>query len=135
MNAKIEIETKIKGFLYTRPEINFSYIFGSFNKSEKYKDIDIAVYINPKYDFNDLSIYPFGYEAELLGNLCLILNTDKIDLIILNKSNLLMSMQVFNSGKLLFEKDRFFRILNNADRCFLITSLSYIKIISQILFF
>ncbi len=110
MDNKKDIENKIKDFLYTRPEINFAYIFGSFNKSKKYKDIDVAVYINPKYDFNDLNIYPFGYEAELLGKLCLILKTDKIDLIILNKSNLLLSMQVYNSGKLLFERDRFLRV-------------------------
>ena len=110
MNAKIEIETIIKDFLQNRLEINFAYIFGSFTISERYKDIDIAVYVNPNHNLNDLKIYPFGYEAEILGRLCLILKTDKIDIIVLNKSNLLMSMQVFNSGKLLFEKDRFFRI-------------------------
>ena len=110
MNAKIEIETIIKDFLQNRLEINFAYIFGSFTISERYKDIDIAVYVNPNHNLNDLKIYPFGYEAEILGNLCLILKTDKIDLIILNKSNLLLSMRVYNSGKLLFERDRFLRI-------------------------
>ena len=106
---KNEIENKIKRLL-ERPEINFAYIFGSFNNSKKYNDIDIAVYLNPEFNYNDLNVYPFGYESELLGKFCLALKTNNIDLIILNKADLLISMRVYNTGKLLFERNRLFRI-------------------------
>ncbi|MBS4034980.1 MAG: hypothetical protein KGZ85_10990 [Ignavibacterium sp.] len=110
MCSKSTIEIKIRDYLLSKDEISFAYIFGSFVYEDKYNDIDIAVYIKPDYDFNEQSKYPFGYEADLLGNLSLILSTDKLDLILLNKANLLAATQVYNSGTLLFEKDRFFRI-------------------------
>lgn len=117
MDNKNEIENKIKNFLQNRSEINFAYIFGSFINNEKFNDIDIAVYLYPHVDLNSFVTYPFGYESEILGKLSLILKTDKIDLIVLNKANLLASIQVFNSGRLLFERDRFFRIrIENSTR-------------------
>lgn len=110
MKNKSEIEKIIKDFLQTRPEINFAYLFGSFINSGKYNDIDIAVYLNPNFNINNFSTYPYGYESEILGKLSLILKTDKIDLVILNKANLLIAVKIYNTGKLLFERDRFLRI-------------------------
>jgi hypothetical protein len=132
MNKK-NIENKIIKLL-DRPEINFAYIFGSFNDSKKYNDIDIAVYLNPDFNYNDLSVYPFGYESELLGKLSLVLKTNNIDLIILNKSDLLISMKVYNTGKLLFERNRFFRIkIENAVRKEYIDTEPYRKLKSYYL--
>jgi predicted nucleotidyltransferase len=114
---KDEIENIASNFLSDKNEISFAYIFGSFNSSMKYNDIDIAVYIKPDFEYKDLNLFPFGYASELTGNLNLILKTDKIDLVILNDSNLLLSEQVYNTGKLLFERDRFFRVkIENAVR-------------------
>ena len=110
MSLKTTIEIKIKHYLLSKDEISFVYIFGSFVTEDKYNDIDIAVYLKPEFDFKNVIKYPFGYEANLLGNLSLILSTDKLDLILLNKANLLAAAQVYNSGKLLFERDKFFRI-------------------------
>jgi len=107
---KIDIESEIKFFLQNRSEINFAYIFGSFIHGDKYNDIDIAVFVDPKTNIHDTDVYPFGYEAQILGQLSLILKTDRIDLILLNKANLFARVQVYNTGQLLFEKDRFFRI-------------------------
>jgi predicted nucleotidyltransferase len=106
---KNKIENTIKKLL-DRPEINFAYIFGSFNSSKKYNDIDIAIYLNQDFNYDNLTIYPFGYESVLLGELCLALKTNNIDLIILNKSDLLLSTRVYNTGKLLFERNRLFRV-------------------------
>lgn len=110
MNVKTSIRNKITEYLSGRSEISFAYLFGSFTEKDKYNDIDIAVYLNPDFNINELSKYPFGYEAELIGNLNIVLETDKIDLILLNKANLLAATQVYNSGMLLFERNRFFRI-------------------------
>lgn len=129
MDLKTKIENKIKHYLPGRDEISFAYLFGSFISTGRYNDIDIAVYLNHKFGFNDPNKYPFGYEAQLIGKLNLILNTDKIDLIILNKANLLAATQVYNSGKLLFERDRFFRIrIENAVRKEYIDTEIYRKI-------
>jgi predicted nucleotidyltransferase len=132
MDIKINIENKIKEYLSGRSEINFAYVFGSFNEKDTYHDIDIAVYLNPDFDVSKKSKYPFGYEAELLGNLNIILRTDKIDLLILNKANLLAATQVYNSGKLLFERDRFFRIkIENSARKEFIDTENFRKIKSN----
>lgn len=44
MNNKAEIESKIKQVLELYSEIVFVYLFGSFLTSEKFNDIDIALY-------------------------------------------------------------------------------------------
>jgi hypothetical protein len=110
MKNKTTIEEKIIELLEGYPEILFAYLFGSFIKQEKYNDIDIAFYISPDFDLKDLKSYPFGYESEITGKLNLALKTDKVDVVLLNKADLLMAIQIYNSGKLLFEKDRFLRI-------------------------
>lgn len=104
------IEQKIKDFLFSRDEIISAYVFGSFPENTKFNDIDIAVYLRKDYDYKDLNEHPYGYESELLGKLNLLLKTDKIDLVVLNHASLSISKQIYNSGKLLFEKDRFFRV-------------------------
>ena len=66
MDVKTNIRNKITEYLSGRPEISFAYLFGSFVEIDNYKDIDIAVYIKPDFDFNEQKKYPFGYEADLL---------------------------------------------------------------------
>jgi len=107
---KNEIQNIVTEYLYSREEILTAYIFGSFNSDKGYNDIDIAIYIRDDYILENFQKHPFGYESELLGNLNLMLKTDKIDLLVLNKAGLTISIQVYNSGTLLFEKDRFRRI-------------------------
>jgi predicted nucleotidyltransferase len=110
MDDKVTIEKKIKTILENRNEILFAYIFGSFITSEKYQDIDIAFFVNQGFDFKNLETYPFGYEAAIIGSLSLGLKTDKVDIILLNSADLLVSTQIYNSGKLLFDKDKLLRV-------------------------
>lgn len=107
---KQTIENIIREYLYARDEIITGYLFGSFVTSGKYNDIDIAIYLRGDSDYKDLRKFPFGYESEVLGNLNLLLKTDNVDLIVLNDASLSISKQVYNTGKLLFEKDKYLRI-------------------------
>jgi hypothetical protein len=117
MNDKASIENKIKAILENRSEIIFAYIFGSFITSEKYQDIDIAFFVKQGFDFKNLESYPFGYESAIIGSLNLGLKTDKVDIILLNSADLLVSTQIYNSGKLLFDKDKLLRVkIENAAR-------------------
>jgi len=110
MNSKKVIEEKLIQFIEGRSEIAFAYLFGSVITSEKYNDIDIALFVKPGFNFKDSNSFPYGYEAEVTGKLNLVLKTDKIDVILLNKADLLISTQVYNTGKLIFERDRLFRV-------------------------
>lgn len=111
------IEKKITAILENRSEIIFAYIFGSFITSEKYRDIDIAFFVKESFDFKNFESYPFGYESAIVGSLNLGLKTNEVDIILLNKADLLVSTQVYNTGKLLFEKDRLLRVkIENAAR-------------------
>lgn len=117
MNNKYIIEKKIKELLEDRAEIVFAYLFGSFKSSDKYNDIDVAFYIKPGFDFKNFKSFPFGYESAITGKLNLVLKTDKIDVVLLNKADLLICTQIYNYGKLLFEKDRLLRVkIENAAR-------------------
>ncbi len=117
MDKKKIIEKKIAAILEEQDEIVFAYIFGSFISSEEYHDIDIAIYINLDFNFNNFDSYPFGYQSAITGRLNIALKTDKVDVVILNKADLLIATQIYNSGKLLFDKNKLLRVkIENAAR-------------------
>jgi uncharacterized protein len=93
---KEEIFQKLKEMLENKSETQFALIFGSFNESDKYRDIDVAVNFNMVPDgtkFLDLIV-------ELSATV-----KKEIDLIILNSASAFLRHQVFKTGKLLFKKD------------------------------
>ncbi len=110
MKDKNQIIEIIRDYLITFNEISFAYLFGSFVKSDRYEDIDIAVFLNKDFDYKNLNKFPYGYHSFLIGNLCLKLKTDNVDLVLLNESDLFLFKKIITTGKLLFEKDKFFRI-------------------------
>lgn len=123
------IENKIKELLSNRPEISFAYIFGSFVQRDHYHDIDVAVYLSGDFNKNDLKKFPYGYESSLTGELMKLLHSDKIDLVILNNTPLLLTNRVINSGKLLFDRDKFKRVaFENYNRKLFIDTENFRKI-------
>ena len=48
MQEKRKIISKVKKFLYERPETIYAYLHGSFLEGIFYRDIDIAIYIDYK---------------------------------------------------------------------------------------
>ena len=105
-----EIERIIKDILLKKEEIEFAYFFGSIVNSEDYHDIDIAVYLNKNFNYKDTCSFPYGYETSIAGSITGELKIENIDIVILNKADLHLFKNVINTGKLLFEKNRFLRI-------------------------
>ncbi len=102
--GKKQIIDKITNYISGRKEIEFAYIFGSFVDSDFYHDVDICIYLNKNYNYRDNNKFPFGYESLINGELSLLLKTDKIDVVILNKANPAISQRIVNKNILLFER-------------------------------
>jgi uncharacterized protein len=84
--------------LSKRYDIKLVYIFGSYAKgtnSDK-SDIDIAFLLGDVYNPLD--------KLSLLGELCDILKSDDIDLVILNSANSVLKHQVIKYGKLIYKE-------------------------------
>ncbi len=108
-NKKSKIIEKISIHLQQFNEIEFAYIFGSFISSENYHDIDIAVYLNEKFDKNDFVKYPYGYESGMNSELSK-LTKFRIDFVVMNNAEITLQQRIINKGVSLFCKDRRKRI-------------------------
>ena len=91
-------------YLESHPKVLFSYIFGSLAKGRQLplSDVDIAVYLAETFDVTDDKL-------EILGKLIGILQTDEIDLVVLNTAGLPLIMHVLRNKKIIVDKDPFAR--------------------------
>jgi predicted nucleotidyltransferase len=91
-------------YLESHPKVLFSYIFGSLAKGRPLplSDVDIAVYLAETFDVTDDKL-------EILGKLIGILQTDEIDLVVLNTAGLPLIMNVLRNKKIIVDKDPFAR--------------------------
>ena len=91
-------------YLESHPKVLFSYIFGSLAKGRQLplSDVDIAVYLAETFDVTDDKL-------EILGKLIGILQTDEIDLVVLNTAGLPLIMNVLRNKKIIVDKDPFAR--------------------------
>ena len=90
--------------LESHPEILFAYLFGSLAKAKTspLSDVDIAVYLKPNASFAESKL-------EILGNLMDILQTDEIDLVVLNSAELPLAINILKTKKVIVDKDPFTR--------------------------
>jgi predicted nucleotidyltransferase len=91
-------------YLESHPKVLFSYLFGSLAKGSPLplSDVDIAVYLaDTLYGTND--------KLDILGKLMGILQTDEIDLVVLNTAGLPLVMNVLKCKKIIVDKDPFAR--------------------------
>ena len=95
---------KVASYLNSNPHIIFAYLFGSFGKGKQQplSDVDIAVYL--KHGANLVEC-----KLAILGNLIHILQTDEIDLVILNTANLSLVINILKSKKIIVDKEPFAR--------------------------
>ncbi|UCD16043.1 MAG: nucleotidyltransferase domain-containing protein [Candidatus Omnitrophota bacterium] len=102
------IKNKISKYFSSRDDIKFAYLFGSQskNKTGRLSDIDIAVYLDEHFDGNER----FDIRLKLIGQIGSLLKTDKIDLIILNDSPLLLSFNIVHDGIIIYSSDESKRI-------------------------
>ncbi len=87
---------KITEILYSKKEIIFSYIYGSFVKEESFRDIDIAVYIKEDKGFT--------FESTLSNELTEAIGLP-VEAKILNSAPVSFQINVLKEGKLLFSRD------------------------------
>jgi len=86
-------------YLRAEEDILFAYLFGSLakRKAGPLSDVDIAVYCRENVSLPEKKL-------EILGNLVRILNTDEIDLVLLNKASLTLRMKILEHKKIVVDK-------------------------------
>jgi hypothetical protein len=87
---------KIGVCLKHRPEIAFAYLHGSFANSDRFRDVDLAVYLNPP------SSSPLAFELQLETELGNLLGPFPIEIRVLNNAPLSFRFKVIEKGELLF---------------------------------
>ncbi|RLG57904.1 MAG: nucleotidyltransferase domain-containing protein [Candidatus Hydrothermarchaeota archaeon] len=98
---KVIIKSEIKKILKTMPNILFAYIHGSFLK-EKFRDIDVAIYLDKEYEYDKKTILKKELELEeILGRKI----KYPVDVRVLNNSPLSFRFNVIRYGEILFSKN------------------------------
>jgi predicted nucleotidyltransferase len=92
------------GYLESHPQILFAYLFGGLarGKPQPLSDVDIAIYLRTGGEVAERKL-------EILGNLVTILQTDEIDLVLLNTASLALVMNIVKARKIIVDKDPFSR--------------------------
>ena len=91
-------------YLQSRPDILFAYLFGSFGRGKQLplSDVDIAVYLKEPTVVQEKKM-------EILGALIDILQTDEIDLVVLNSAPLPLRMRILESKRVIVDREPFVR--------------------------
>ena len=91
-------------YLKSRKDVHFAYLFGSLAKRRPFplSDVDIAAYLSEDTDFLERKM-------EMLGKLTELLETDEIDLVILNSAPLTLKMKILENRKILADNSPFLR--------------------------
>ena len=102
----LELLPDARDYLEAHPKVIFSYLFGSLARHQPLplSDVDIAVYLKQDSNFADSKL-------DILGRLMDILHTDEIDLVILNRADISLVMNIIKSKKIIVDKDPFERHL------------------------
>jgi len=91
-------------YLQSVPEILFAYLFGSFGRGKQLplSDVDIAVYLKEPTVVQEKKM-------EILGTLIDILQTDEVDLVVLNNAPLPLQRRILQSKKVVVDHEPFRR--------------------------
>ena len=91
-------------YLESNSEVLFAYLFGSLAKAkpQPLSDVDIAVYLNSGSHIVESKL-------AILGKLIDILQTDEIDLVVLNNADLPLVINILKNKKLIVDKSQFSR--------------------------
>jgi len=91
-------------YLQSMPDTVFAYLFGSFGRGKQLplSDVDIAVYLQDPTSVLEKKMV-------ILGALVNILQTDEIDLVILNNAPLPLRMRILENKKVVVDREPFLR--------------------------
>ena len=95
---------KAEAYLKDRQDISFAYLFGSLAKGapKPLTDVDIAVFFCSGINLVDKKM-------EILGDLMELLETDEIDLVILNNAPLYLKKRIVENRRIIADNDPFSR--------------------------
>ena len=102
-------DIKIKKIFSDEKNISLAYIFGSQLKSKTgpLSDYDFAIFLSRKPSFQ--------FKYRLKNKLVNILNTEQVDLVILNDAPIELKYNVIATGKIIFQKNSMIRTEFEAD--------------------
>jgi predicted nucleotidyltransferase len=97
---------KAISYLESHPQIIFAFLFGSLTQGRAFplSDVDIAVYLKEDANFAVSKL-------DILGKLIDILQTDEIDLVILNTAKLPLVINILKTKDVVVDKEPFIRHL------------------------
>jgi predicted nucleotidyltransferase len=95
---------KAFAYLQERPDILFAYLFGGLARGKRLplSDVDIAIYFSKGAN-------PAAMKMDILGELTTMLQTDEIDLVVLNTASLPLKMRIVQKKKTIVARDPFAR--------------------------
>ena len=96
--------SKAEAYLKSRSDVVFAYLFGGLAKKKPMplSDVDIAIYLLEGVDMVEKRM-------EILGKLMILLETDEIDLVILNTAPLTLKMKILENKKVIVDNNPFLR--------------------------
>lgn len=99
-----ELLPKVKDYVNDHPKVIFAYLFGGLArlKPSPLSDVDIAIYLSGDTDV-------VQEKMEILGRLIELLETDEIDLTILNTASLPLIARIIENKVILVDKNPFLR--------------------------
>jgi predicted nucleotidyltransferase len=98
-----ELAERLGAALAERPEVLDAYLFGSHARGEAraHSDVDVAVFVDPAR----LPESDFGFAAELTSAFMSALETNRIDVVLLNEAPPLLYHRVLRDGVRVFARD------------------------------
>jgi len=111
MSQKDTIVAKCRDFLAHRQEVRLAYLFGSWLKAERPKDLDLALYLD------DGTAEPIGYSLKIARELEEFLRALKIepDVKVLNSAPLYFQYEVVRGREVVFVRDEAERVRFEAE--------------------
>lgn len=102
--SKNELLVRAREVVSGNPKVIFAYLFGGLAKKDRLplSDVDIAVYIKKDSDL-------MQEKLDLLGGLIRSLETDEIDLVILNTAPLPLKARILRNKEIILDRDPSFR--------------------------
>ena len=103
VNADGKLLARLTSALEGRKEILEAYLFGSHarGQAQPHSDIDVAVYIDEALADDGA----WGYQAQLTTDLMVVLGTNHVDVVVLNRASILLYHRVLRDGVRLLSRD------------------------------
>jgi hypothetical protein len=108
-----EILAQVHPCLAAKPQVLFSYVFGSAARGEARpdSDVDIAVYLDTETVQADAG----SFRTSLLTELLMCLHRNDVDLVILNQAPVVLQHRVLRDGVLILSRDEPGRVAFTVD--------------------